>query len=82
MPAPTAVLLGLGCLRRLYPWDEDGFFAVPIVIIVNWDAHADQLLDVPATVRVSLAMYNNREDIDQLIDAIDFARKRLRLTTA
>ena len=39
-----------------------------------------QLMGVPATVRVSLAMYNNRQDIDQLMDGLAFARKRLRLT--
>lgn len=40
-----------------------------------------ELLQVSATVRVSLAMYNTREDIDRLMDAIDFARQRLRLTS-
>jgi cysteine desulfurase/selenocysteine lyase len=29
---------------------------------------------VPGTARASLAFYNNREDIDQLIDALEFAR--------
>ena len=38
------------------------------------------LMGVPATVRVSLAMYNNRQDIDQLMDGLAFARQRLRLT--
>jgi len=37
-------------------------------------------LGVPATVRASLAIYNTRADIDALIDAIHFARQRLRLT--
>lgn len=37
-------------------------------------------LQLSATVRVSLAMYNTREDIDRLIDAIGFARQRLRLS--
>ncbi|HID21807.1 MAG TPA: aminotransferase class V-fold PLP-dependent enzyme, partial [Planctomycetaceae bacterium] len=37
-------------------------------------------LGVPATVRASLALYNSREDIDALMDAIQFARKKLRLT--
>jgi cysteine desulfurase/selenocysteine lyase len=37
------------------------------------------LLKVPATTRASFAMYNNREDVDALIEGIQFARKRLRL---
>jgi cysteine desulfurase/selenocysteine lyase len=36
-------------------------------------------LQVPATVRVSLAVYNNLRDIENLIDALMFARERLRL---
>jgi len=31
-------------------------------------------------VRASLTFYNTTEDIDALIEAIDFARQRLRLT--
>lgn len=38
-----------------------------------------QLIGVPATVRASLALYNSREDVDRLIDALQFARQRLRL---
>ena len=34
---------------------------------------------VPATVRASFGVYNTREDIDQLIDAIDEARRRFSL---
>lgn len=37
-------------------------------------------LGVPATVRVSLAMYNTTADIDRLIEALTFARQRLRLS--
>lgn len=37
------------------------------------------LLGVSATVRASLAVYNTSEDVDALVDAIQFARKRLRL---
>ncbi len=37
------------------------------------------LLKVPATTRASFAFYNNREDVDALIEGIHFARKRLRL---
>lgn len=39
-----------------------------------------QHLNIPASVRASLTFYNTTEDIDALIDAIDFARQRLRLT--
>ena len=39
-----------------------------------------QLLQIPASVRASLTFYNTTEDIDALIEAIDFARQRLRLT--
>lgn len=39
-------------------------------------------LGVSATVRASFALYNTTEDIDRLLDAIDFARQRLRLTQA
>lgn len=38
-----------------------------------------QLLQIPASVRASLTFYNITEDIDALIEAIDFARQRLRL---
>lgn len=38
------------------------------------------LLQVSATVRVSFGIYNHTADVDQLIDAIHFARQRLRLT--
>ena len=38
-----------------------------------------QLLKIPASVRASLTFYNTTEDIDALIEAIDFARQRLRL---
>lgn len=37
------------------------------------------LLGVPATVRASFALYNTREEIDVLVEAIHFARKKLRL---
>lgn len=37
------------------------------------------LLKVNSTIRVSLGVYNTVEDIDRLIDAIHFARQRLRL---
>ena len=30
--------------------------------------------NVPATTRASIAFYNNREDIDKLVDAIDYAK--------
>ena len=36
-------------------------------------------LNVPATVRASFAMYNTREEVDTLVDALHYARKRLRL---
>lgn len=42
------------------------------MLLHNW-------LNVPATVRASLAVYNNREDVDRLIEALHFARHRLRL---
>ncbi|QDV20430.1 putative cysteine desulfurase [Gimesia panareensis] len=38
-----------------------------------------QHLQIPASVRASLCFYNTTEDIDALIEAIDFARQRLRL---
>ncbi len=37
------------------------------------------LLGVSSTVRVSFGLYNNQDDIDRLIDALQFARHRLRL---
>ena len=37
------------------------------------------LMGVSASVRVSLAIYNNKADIDRLIEALQFARKKLRL---
>lgn len=37
------------------------------------------LLEVNSTVRASFGVYNNAEDVDRLIDAIEFARQRLRL---
>lgn len=37
------------------------------------------LLNVSATVRVSFGVYNTLEDVDRLMDALDFARQRLRL---
>lgn len=36
-------------------------------------------LGVPATVRASFAVYNTRDDVDRLVDAIQFAREKLRL---
>jgi cysteine desulfurase/selenocysteine lyase len=36
-------------------------------------------LGVPATVRASFALYNTREEVGGLIEAIQFARKKLRL---
>lgn len=36
-----------------------------------------QRFDVPATARASLAVYNNREDIDQLVDALNTAKRLL-----
>ncbi|MCA9015927.1 MAG: aminotransferase class V-fold PLP-dependent enzyme, partial [Planctomycetaceae bacterium] len=38
-----------------------------------------QHLNIAASVRASLAFYNTTDEIDALIDAIEFARKRLRL---
>jgi cysteine desulfurase/selenocysteine lyase len=38
-----------------------------------------RLIGVPATVRASLALYNSRDDVDRLVDALQFARQRLRL---
>jgi len=38
-----------------------------------------EALGVPATVRASFAAYNTVEEIDALVDALHFARKRLRL---
>jgi len=38
-----------------------------------------ELLGVTATTRASFAGYNTRQDIDVLIEAIEFARKKLRL---
>ncbi|MEM9366750.1 MAG: SufS family cysteine desulfurase [Planctomycetota bacterium] len=37
------------------------------------------LLGVSATVRASFGVYNNRGDVDALLDALEFARQRLRL---
>ncbi|QDT34872.1 putative cysteine desulfurase [Thalassoglobus polymorphus] len=37
------------------------------------------LLGVSSTVRVSFGLYNNQDDIDRLVDALQFARHRLRL---
>jgi cysteine desulfurase/selenocysteine lyase len=34
-----------------------------------------EFFDVPGTARASLAFYNNREDVDQLIDGISVATK-------
>ncbi len=39
-----------------------------------------QHLNIAASVRASLTFYNTTDEIDALIDALDFARKRLRLT--
>ncbi|SFI99788.1 aminotransferase class V-fold PLP-dependent enzyme [Planctomicrobium piriforme] len=36
-------------------------------------------LEVPATVRASFGVYNTREDVDRLRDALLFAREKLRL---
>ena len=38
-----------------------------------------QWLNITASVRASLTFYNTTEEIDVLIDALEFARKRLRL---
>lgn len=38
-----------------------------------------ELLKAPATTRASFAVYNQRADVDALVDAIQFARERLRL---
>jgi len=38
-----------------------------------------ETLGVPATVRASFGVYNTEEDIDHLVDALLYARKRLRL---
>ncbi|MEO9590996.1 aminotransferase class V-fold PLP-dependent enzyme, partial [Rhodopirellula bahusiensis] len=38
------------------------------------------LLGVSATVRASFGVYNSRDDVDALMDAIQFACQRLRLT--
>ncbi|MCH2210628.1 MAG: SufS family cysteine desulfurase [Fuerstiella sp.] len=38
-----------------------------------------ELLGVTATTRASFAAYNTMEDVDKLVDAIQFARKKLRL---
>lgn len=37
-------------------------------------------LGLSATVRASYALYNTRQEIDRLIEAIEFARKKLRLS--
>ncbi|MBM81695.1 MAG: cysteine desulfurase [Planctomycetaceae bacterium] len=37
------------------------------------------LMGVSASVRVSLAVYNNEADIDRLVESLHFARKKLRL---
>jgi selenocysteine lyase/cysteine desulfurase len=34
---------------------------------------------VSATTRVSFGVYNNQQDINQLVDAIQFAREKLRI---
>jgi cysteine desulfurase/selenocysteine lyase len=34
-------------------------------------------LDIPGTVRASLAVYNTREDVDRLIDALNKVRVML-----
>jgi cysteine desulfurase / selenocysteine lyase len=36
-----------------------------------------QRFEVPATARASLSVYNNRDDIDQLVDALNTARRLL-----
>lgn len=40
-----------------------------------------QWLGVSATVRASFGVYNTREDVDRLVDAIRFARQKLRLVS-
>ena len=40
------------------------------------------LLGVSATTRASFGVYHTRGDIDVLVDAIEFARKKLRLEQA
>lgn len=37
-------------------------------------------LNVPATLRLSFALYNKHDEIDAVVDAFHYARKRLRLT--
>ena len=34
-------------------------------------------LGVPATIRASFAFYNTTDDVDTLVDAIQFAREKL-----
>lgn len=36
-------------------------------------------LGIPASVRASFGVYNSTEDVDRLVEAIDFAREKLRL---
>ncbi|HET9513177.1 MAG TPA: aminotransferase class V-fold PLP-dependent enzyme, partial [Gemmatimonadales bacterium] len=34
--------------------------------------------EVPATLRASFGLYNNRDDVDQLVEALGEARRRFR----
>ncbi|MCA9113408.1 MAG: aminotransferase class V-fold PLP-dependent enzyme, partial [Planctomycetaceae bacterium] len=36
-------------------------------------------LGVPATVRASFGMYNTKDDVDVLVDALHFVREELKL---
>ena len=47
MPASPAILLRFGRLGRTNAGYQHSGLAVPIVIIIDWDLHADELLDVP-----------------------------------
>lgn len=38
-----------------------------------------EALGIPASVRASFAVYNTRQEIDQFVSALEYARKRLRL---
>ena len=64
----------LGSMRR--------FFEI-FGVFVRHGHHCTMLLHdflgVPATVRASFALYNTCQEVDGLVDAIHFARQKLRL---
>jgi cysteine desulfurase/selenocysteine lyase len=63
-----------------HPFDT-GSLLDQLGIAVRTGHHCNQplmdRLDVPGTVRASLAVYNTREDVDRLIDALNKVRVML-----